>query len=235
MSVFRFRHFEIRQESSAMKVGTDAMILGALTTANDPQSILDIGTGTGVLTLMMAQKFPNATLQAIDIEPSAVDEARYNAENSPWADRIRVDESDLRDFQSAEKYELIISNPPYYTKGLVNPDRSKALARHESALPFDLLFKKVPLLLTEDGVFWMIAPFSEMETLCAEAERVNLWPNTRIDIFGKEGGAIVRNVFCFSFKRSEYRTHKQLSIRTTNGDYSEEYKALTIDFHGVSI
>lgn len=235
MSVFRFRHFEIRQESSAMKVGTDAMVLGALATANDPKSILDIGTGTGVLTLMMAQKFPNATLQAIDIEPSAVDEARYNAENSPWADRILVDESDFRDFQSTEKYELIISNPPYYTNGLANPDRAKALARHESALPFEVLFAKVSEFLKEDGVFWMIAPSSEVEELYVQAERVHLWPNTRIDILGKEGGVIVRNIMCFAFNRLEIRTHNHLAIRTTNGNYTEEYKALTIDFHGVPI
>ena len=235
MSVFRFRHFEIRQESSAMKVGTDAMVLGTLATANDPKSILDIGTGTGVLTLMMAQKFPNATLHAIDIEPSAVDEARYNAENSPWADRIRMDESDFRDFQSAERYALIISNPPYYTNGLVNPDRTKALARHESALPFDVLFTKVSQCLKEDGVFWMIAPSSVVEELYVQAERVHLWPNTRIDILGKEGGAIVRNILCFAFQRIENVTHMQLAIRAANGHYTEEYKALTIDFHGVPI
>ena len=235
MSVFRFRHFEIRQESSAMKVGTDAMVLGALAEGNDPKSILDIGTGTGVLALMMAQKFPNATLQAIDIDPSAADEARCNAENSPWTDRICVYQSDLRDFQSAEKYALIISNPPYYTNGLPNPDRTRALARHEAALPFDVLFKKVSQLLKEDGVFWMIAPSSEMETLHAAAEQVKLWPTTRIDIFGKEEGPIVRNVFCFAFNRLGNTTHKQLVIRTSNGHYTEEYKALTIAFHGVRV
>jgi tRNA1Val (adenine37-N6)-methyltransferase len=235
MSVFRFRHFEVCQESSAMKVGTDAMVLGALATAIDPQSILDIGTGTGVLTLMMAQKFPNATLQAIEIDPPAAGEARYNAKQSPWADRIRVHAADLRDFQSAEKYALIISNPPYFTKSLMNPDPSKALARHESALPFDVLFTRVSELLKEDGVFWMIAPSSEKEALCAEAKRVNLWANTKIDILGKEEGAVVRNVLSFAFNRLENTVHSQMAIRTKSGHYTQEYKALTIDFHGISI
>jgi tRNA1Val (adenine37-N6)-methyltransferase len=235
MSVFRFRHFEIRQESSAMKVGTDAMLLGALAEENDPQSILDIGTGTGVLALMMAQKFPKANVHAMDIEPSAVKEARYNAENSPWADRIRVFESDLRNFQCVEKYALIISNPPYFTNGLLNPNRSRALARHESSLPFNVLFSKVSELLQEDGVFWMIAPSSEIDTLCIEGERVHLWPNARIDIHGREDGTLARTVFSFSFNRSENSVYKQMAIRTTSGQYTPEYRALTIDFHGVSI
>jgi tRNA1Val (adenine37-N6)-methyltransferase len=236
MSVFRFRHFEVRQESSAMKIGTDAMVLGALATANHPQSILDIGTGTGVLTLMMAQKFPNATLHAIEIDSAATDEARLNVEKSPWADRIHVWQSDFRDFESREKYALIISNPPYFTNGLVNPDRSKARARHESALPFEVLFTRVSECLKEDdGLFWMIAPSAELEALNVHAERANLWMNTRIDIQGKEGGAVVRNVLCFAFNRSENTVHEQLTIRTANGHYTQEYKALTIDFHGVRI
>ena len=235
MSVFRFRHFEVRQESSAMKVGTDAMVLGALVNSVNSRTILDIGTGTGVLALMMAQKFPEARIDAIDIDPSAAEEARINAENSFWNARIQVFESDLKDFQSEKKYSLIVSNPPYFTNGLLNPDRFKAQARHESALPFELLFNKVNELLNDDGVFWMIAPANAMNELCNEAERVNLWPKNRIDILGKEGGLPVRIVLSFSSNRTENSEHDCLAIRNSNGEYTHEYKALTIDFHGVSV
>lgn len=235
MSVFRFRQFEIRQESSAMKVGTDAMVLGAIVKGSRPQSILDIGTGTGVLALMMAQKFPEARIDAIDIDPSAAAEAQINAENSPWSNRIRVYECDLRSFQSPEKYDLIVSNPPYFTKGLLNPDHSRALARHESALPFQLLFSKVAELLCVEGVFWMIAPATAKDELCAEAERVNVWLNQHIAILGKEGGAPVRNVLSFSLNRSENSEGDTFAIRNEQGNYTDEYKALTMDFHGVKV
>ncbi len=235
MSVFRFRHFEVRQESSAMKVGTDAMVLGALVNAVNSRTILDIGTGTGVLALMMAQKFPEAQIDAIDIDPSAAAEARINAENSFWNDRIQVFESDLKDFQSEKKYALIVSNPPYFTNGLLNPDRSRAQARHESALPFELLFARVSELLNDDGVFWMIAPADAMNELCVEAERVNLWPKNRIDILGKEGGSTVRKVLSFSPNRTENSEQDCLTIRNLDGQYTHEYRALTIDFHGVSV
>ncbi len=235
MSVFRFRHFEVRQESSAMKVGTDAMVLGALVNAVNSRTILDIGTGTGVLALMMAQKFPEARIDAIDIDTSAAEEARINAGNSLWSNRILVHESDLKDFESGDKYSLIVSNPPYFTNGLLNPDRSRAQARHESALPFELLFNKVNELLKDDGVFWMIAPAAALNELCAEAERVNLWLKNRIEILGKEGGSTVRNVLSFTFNCTEDIEHDRLTIRNINGEYTREYKALTIDFHGVRV
>ncbi len=235
MSVFRFRHFEVRQESSAMKVGTDAMLLGALVNAVQSKTILDIGTGTGVLALMMAQKFPEARIDAIEIDPSAAAEAQINAGNSQWSDRIHVLESDLKDFQSGDKYSLIVSNPPYFTNGLLNPDRSRAQARHESALPFELLFARVSELLNDDGVFWMIAPADALNELCAEAERVNLWLKNRIYILGKEGGLPVRIVLSFSSNRTENSEHDCLTIRNSNGEYTREYKALTIDFHGVRV
>jgi tRNA1Val (adenine37-N6)-methyltransferase len=235
MSVFRFRHFEVRQESSAMKVGTDAMVLGALVNAVNSRTILDIGTGTGVLALMMAQKFPEAQIDAIDIDPSAAAEAHINAENSLWNERIQVFESDLKDFQSEKKYSLIVSNPPYFTNGLLNPDRSRAQARHESALPFELLFARVNELLSDGGVFWMIAPAQAMNELCAEAERAHLWLKNRIDILGKEGGSTVRIVLSFNSNRTENSEHDCLTIRDSNGQYTHEYKALTIDFHGVRV
>jgi len=235
MSVFCFRHFEIRQESSAMKVGTDAMVLGALVQAEHPKAILDIGTGTGVLALMMAQKFPEATIVGVEIEPSSATEAKQNMENSPWPDRLTLLETDIKDLHTNQKFDLIISNPPFYTGGLLNPNAQRAQARHVFALPFDVLFSKVACLLLEDGDFWMIAPSSDVELVEMEATKVNLFPRRRIEIHGKVGGAAVRTVLCFSFKPLKFIGCNKLTIREVDGKYTADYIALTADFHGVAI
>jgi tRNA1Val (adenine37-N6)-methyltransferase len=235
MSVFRFRHFEVRQESSAMKVGTDSMVLGALVQSENPKAILDIGTGTGVLALMMAQKFPEATIVGVEIESSSAAEAKQNMENSPWPDRLTLVETDIKDLHTNQKFDLIISNPPFYSGGLLNPDAQRAQARHVFALPFDLLFSRVAHILNEDGDFWMIAPSSDVELVQLEATKVNLFPSKRIEIHGKVGGAAIRTVLCFSFMRQEIIASNQLTIREVDGKYTNEYIALTADFHGVAI
>ena len=235
MSVFRFRHFEVRQESSAMKVGTDSMVLGALVQSENPKAILDIGTGTGVLALMMAQKFPEATIVGVEIEPSSAAEAKQNVVNSPWPDRLTIVEMDIKELHTNQKFDLIISNPPFYTGGLLNPDAQRAQARHVYALPFDLLFSRVEHMLNEEGAFWMIAPSSDVELLQLEATKVNLFPTSRIEIQGKVGGAAIRTVLCFSFIRQEIIERNQLTIREVDGRYTAEYIALTADFHGVAI
>jgi tRNA1Val (adenine37-N6)-methyltransferase len=235
MSVFRFRHFEVRQESSAMKVGTDAMVLGALVQSENPSTILDIGTGTGVLALMMAQKFSKAQILAIEIEPSAADEAKINVANSPWSERINVFQSDLKDWVEEQKFELIISNPPFYTDGLLNPNPHRAQARHVFSLPFDLLFSKVANLLQIDGAFWMIAPYADIEMIFAEAQKVNLWPTKHIEIFGKRDGTAIRAILSFSLDKEKSVEIDQLTIRELDGAYTAEYIAWTIDFHGVAI
>ena len=235
MSVFRFRHFEVRQESSAMKVGTDSMVLGALVQSENPKAILDIGTGTGVLALMMAQKFPEATIVAVEIEPTAAAEAKQNMENSPWPDRLTVVETDINNLRTNQKFDLIISNPPFYTGGLLNTNAQRAQARHVFALPFDVLFSKAANMLQEDGDFWMIAPSSDAELVQIAATKVNLFPRRRIEIYGKVGGAVVRTVLCFSLKAPKYIVCNQLTIRELDGKYTADYIALTADFHGVAI
>jgi tRNA1Val (adenine37-N6)-methyltransferase len=235
MSVFRFRHFEVRQESSAMKVGTDSMVLGALVQSEHPKAILDIGTGTGVLALMMAQKFSEANIVAVEIEPSSAAEAKLNMESSPWSDRIEVFETDIKDLNTDQKFDLIISNPPFYTGGLLNSDAQRAQARHVFALPFDVLFSKVGHMLNEDGAFWMIAPSSDAQLVQNEANRVNLFPTKRIVIRGKVGGAAIRTVLCFSFLRQGIIENNQLTIRNEDGTYTADYITLTASYHGVAI
>lgn len=152
---FRFKKFTVSQSKCAMKVGTDGTLLGAW--ADGGGSILDIGTGTGLIALMMAQRFPDAQVTGIDIDPGAIEQARDNVAQSVFSDRIRIVEADAVDYQG--RYDCIVSNPPYFEHSLTCPDNQRTLARHTDSLSYDDLFRAVRRLLTDDGVFSMVTPF----------------------------------------------------------------------------
>lgn len=156
---FRFKQFTVWHDKCAMRVNTDGVLLGAWTTVDNPQLILDIGTGTGLLALMMAQR-SNATIHAIDIEENAYKQAFSNVANSPWPERVHLGHADFCDYYKTcpHKYDLIISNPPYFHNSLKNPDRTKVLARHSDSLSVQSLLKGVSVLLTDDGIFSVILP-----------------------------------------------------------------------------
>ncbi len=195
---FRFRRFEVFHDRCAMKVGTDGVLLGAwagqsLQTSQSLQSsqckdvdalphpvgenstsfddsfpVLDIGTGSGLVALMLAQRFPLAHITALDIEPSAVEQAQYNFANSPWPDRLSAVQSSLQSFQSTAKFRLIVSNPPYFQNSLKNPDKARELARHTDTLSYSDLVTHTARLLAEGGLACYILPAE------AEAELLSL-------------------------------------------------------------
>ena len=134
MSTFQFKHFSIKQADSAMKVGTDAMLLGAMVGSSDPSEILDVGAGTGVIALMMAQRFDQARVDAVEIDNAAFEEAKGNITASVFKDRMSIFYCDFLEFNTTKKYDLIVSNPPYFMNSLKNSDRSKTLARHADDL-----------------------------------------------------------------------------------------------------
>lgn len=152
---FRFKKFTVLQSRCAMKVGTDGTLLGAW--AEGGRNILDIGTGTGLIALMMAQRFPDAQVTGIDIDPEAVGQASENVAQSVFCERIRIVECDAADFQG--QFDCIVSNPPYFEHSLTCPDNQRTLARHNDSLTYDSLFRIVSRLLTEQGVFSMVVPF----------------------------------------------------------------------------
>ena len=133
-SYFTFKQFRVLHRKSIMKVGTDGVLLGAYVDCGDAKRILDIGTGTGLLCLMLAQKCEAKTILGIDINAEAVEVAKFNVEQSPWADRINIFHSSVQDFVPTEKYDLIVSNPPFYTTDVVAPEKGRALARHDFSL-----------------------------------------------------------------------------------------------------
>ena len=213
-----------------MKVGTDSMLLGSLTCAEDPLKILDIGAGTGVLALMMAQKFPNAAITAVELDEFAAMDCERNFAQSSWSDRLTLVKTDLFQFDPSEKFDLIISNPPFFENSLKNPGKSKALARHTDSLPLDKLIEKVSSLLSERGVFWVILPWDNAEKIIQLATHSGLYLGSRIDIEGKPASP-VRIVIELKFGVPEEMKTSRICIRNSEGLYTEEYRALTRDFH----
>ena len=158
MNIFRFQQFDIIQEHAAMKVGTDSDLLGTLGAGG--QRILDIGTGTGVLSLMYAQRYPDARITAVEIDDDAVLDARANFANSRFAGRITLHHIAFQDYlgQCTDRYDSIICNPPYFDKSLECPDLGRLRARHSSSLPFDVLARGAYALLEEGGTFSVCIP-----------------------------------------------------------------------------
>lgn len=167
---FQFKQFCIKQDRCAMKVGTDGTLLGAWAWCGDGvHRILDIGTGTGLIALMMAQRCPQAYITAIDIDSDAVSQARENVLASPFASRIEIVHSDLQHYHHTERYDVIVSNPPYFVDSLVSPDGARTMARHTDMLTFAALMQGAYRLLRDGGMFSVVIPFDHRARLEAEA------------------------------------------------------------------
>jgi tRNA1Val (adenine37-N6)-methyltransferase len=187
MSVFRFKQFSVKQDASAMKVGTDSVILGCLAQVNEGEYMLDIGAGTGILSLMLAQRNPKAKVTSVEIDADAYHECVYNINASPFNNRIQVVHQSILDFalKHQQHFQVIISNPPYYEHQSQYPasDYKRTLARHTSALTFHSLLKVVQYCLTDNGVFWCVLPVNEMKELIAEGAELGLFPYYQYEIY----------------------------------------------------
>ena len=160
---FTFKQFHIDHSRCAMKVGTDGVLLGAWARVDGTRRILDIGTGTGVIALQMAQRNSEAQIFAVEIDETASCRARANFDMSPWAERLEVECCAAQEFNHTEKFDLIISNPPYFVDSLLPPDAKRSTARHTHDLSFEALDEAVSRLLAENGRFAMILPVAEFE------------------------------------------------------------------------
>jgi tRNA1Val (adenine37-N6)-methyltransferase len=228
MSVFRFKHFTIIQEKSALKVGTDALLLGSLVCPVSEGRILDIGSGTGVLSLMLAQRSPNTVIDAIELDPFAAEETELNFRNSPWSDRLFANHADFFTWNSNRKYDLIVSNPPFYKDGLKPEDPRKANSKH---VAFDFLdfFQRCKELLNTDGKLWIILPSQSEKELTKEFMSVGFYPEIKVYVNGKPEK---RSRMVLSLSNCPcVCTTTGFTIRNQDGYYSDQYKLLTKDFH----
>lgn len=230
---FTFKQFHIDHSRCAMKVGTDGTLLGAWAALPQTEgSILDIGTGTGLIAIMAAQRSPKAKITAIDIDADCASQARENAEASPWGERITIQECALQDFHPSITFDVIISNPPYFIDSLLSPDVARTMARHSSALPFDDLVAAVLRLLSPKGAFSLILPPTEFSRFCSVA-RGRLFITRQCEVFSTPESGVKRIMAEFSLTppTNAVKTEKLIIEDKGPMGYSDNYKALTSDFY----
>ena len=232
---FQFKEFKIEQDRCAMKIGTDGVLLGAWASLeHQPDSILDIGTGTGVVALMLAQRSPALLIDALEIDENAYEQAVDNFEQSIWADRLFCYHAAFDEFveemQDEDKYELIISNPPFYSEDYTSESGSRNKARFVEALPFSELLEGVSKLLHPKGEFNTIIPYKEEAGFIALGSKFGLFPKKITRVRGTETSEIKRSLLCFSFE--EVKPEKnELIIEISRHHYTEAYKNLVKDFY----
>jgi tRNA1Val (adenine37-N6)-methyltransferase len=230
---FRFKQFSVAQERCAMKIGTDAVLLGAWTDVDSqPNSILDIGAGTGVLALMLAQRSGAELIDALEIDDAAYEQCVENFEASDWGDRLFCYHAALDEFteEIEDQYDLIISNPPFYTDTFKTENEERNKARFEDAMPFTELLKSVCKLLSPRGHFNVVIPFSEESSFIELAAKEGLYPSRILHIRGQESSPVKRSLICFRFEKQTIET-QELIIEITRHQYTKEYTNLTKDFY----
>jgi tRNA1Val (adenine37-N6)-methyltransferase len=229
---FKFKQFTILQEKAAFKVGTDGVLLGAWTRTSGTGKILDVGTGTGLIALMIAQK-SDAQITALEPDKDSFDQAVENIINSPWADRIKVEMVNFQDFckSNNEPFDLIISNPPYFNNSLKNPDTRKTSCRHTETLSSVDILKGASGLLSENGKLCLILPYAEGNLFIAEAVSFGFYCNNILKVKSHPGSPVRRLLLEFG-KTKEPLTEKFLTIETGGRHvYSAAYIDLTKDFY----
>ena len=231
--MFSFKQFTIQQDRCAMKIGTDGVLLGAWTPLlNNPYTILDIGTGTGVIALMLAQRSHAEQIDAIEIDDAAYEQATENFENSPWNDRLYCYHAGLDEFvdEVEEEFDLIVSNPPFYTEDYKSGEESRDTARFSDALPFEELVEAADFFLSDNGIFAVIIPFKEEENfkkLCLER---NLHPLKITRVKGTPTSEIKRSLLAFT-RIQQVPLEEELIIETARHQYTPEYISLTKEFY----
>lgn len=230
---FKFKQFTISQDRCAMKIGTDGVLLGAWTQLNhNPYSILDIGAGTGIISLMLAQRSHSELIDAIEVDDEAYEQCVENFENSSWSDRLFCYHTSLEEFAEEidDKYDLIISNPPFYSDDYKSKNEQRDIARFQDSLPFEHLIESVSKLLSESGTFSVIIPFKEEEKFIELASNVSLFPNRITRVKGNPNTEIKRNLIEFSFTVNETKID-ELIIEIGRHQYTNDYINLTKDFY----
>ncbi len=228
---FTFKQFIIHQEKTAMKVCTDACIFGASIDLKGYHSILDIGTGTGLLALMLAQRSA-ATIDAVEIEQNAYEQACFNIENSPFESQISVFHQSIQNFETDKKYDLIISNPPFYQNSLKSSDTKTNKALHNESLNFEELVEAVCRLIDVQGIFYVLLPPFEFEKLMQIAEKKELYLSKKVIIKHSENKPILRVIAAFSFEKPIEISKEILIIHEQdNKTYTSAFKELLKDYY----
>ncbi len=232
--MFSFKQFSIHQDRCAMKIGTDAVLLGAWCPIdNHPFSVLDIGAGTGILSLMLAQRTHAEQIDAIEIDENAYEQCVENFEASPWGDRLFCFHAGLDEFvaEPEDTYDIIISNPPFYAEDYKTDNSQRDLARFQDALPFEELVEAADLLLSENGIFAVIIPFKEEEHFIELCTQVELFPVKVTRVKGSQNTPIVRSLLAFKRYELPVLEADELVIEINRHEYMDDYINLTKAFY----
>lgn len=232
--MFQFKQFSVKQDKTAMKVGTDGVLLGAWAPiSNNPFSILDIGAGTGIIALMLAQRTHAEQIDALEIDEDAYEQAVENFENSPWGDRLFCFHAGLDEFidEPEDEYDLIVSNPPFYSEDYKTSNEQRDLARFQDAMPFEELIEAADLFLSENGIFAVILPFKEEKNFIALAKESELYPAKITHVKGTPTSEIKRSLLAFSRNENQEAEIDELVIEIDRHVYTPEYIELTKDFY----
>lgn len=237
MSTFKFKQFEVDQDRCAQKIGTDGVLLAAWATPDEqPGSVLDIGAGTGVISLIAAQRFYHAQIDAVELDQDAYEQCTDNFENSIWADRLFCYHSEFQEFYEEidERYDLIISNPPFFSGDSISDKSSitqaREQARFDTTLPFEDLVYGVYKLLHSNGLFACIIPADRLEELIAICAHFTLLPEHITHVKGSEDSTVKRCLCAFRFRESELTTNT-LIIEKSRHNYTDDYIKLVEDFY----
>lgn len=235
--IFRFKQFDCSHQFSSMKIGVDAVLLGAWCDVTDASGILDVGAGCGVISLMCAQRNKTAHITAIDIDAASVAEAQLNFTTSPWADRLNSQNSDFNAISGGE-WDLIVSNPPFFDSGIIDPSTPRMVARHIDALSPEVLVRRAPELISIKGKVAIILPFSSFEHLIVEASHAQLKLRRALYVRGNEKAPVKRVLAEFSriddnmtdsnISLTEIKT---LTLEISPGHPTEAYLRLCKDFY----
>ncbi len=227
---FRFKQFEVWHDKCAMKVGTDGVLLGAMAPAEGTRRVLDIGTGTGLVALMMAQRCPEAEITAVEIVGEAARQAEENVARSPWSDRIRVVNADFKSFTDGRRFDTIVSNPPYFAESLTSPDRDRTSARHTTELDFMSLIRHAAELLSPDGTLTLIIPTSVVTNIEKIAAAYGLCSVRRVVVVNRPGAAPKRTIDTLAFM-PRTREDEVVYMKDKNDNFTDKYCSYVNKFY----
>ncbi len=231
-STFRFKQFNVRHQNSIMKVGTDGVLLGAWVAQDySPANILDVGTGSGLMALMLAQRFRNIPITGIDIHKESVSDAVYNRAHLPFDHLLTFEEKDFLEYTPASTLDLIVSNPPYFASSLLSDKKEKNTARHQLKLTAESFLKKAVQILNKSGKIALILPAHEMEKATKTAEINGLFLEKTCEISSFKESPVIRIMAEFSFRKAKDIRKEKLFIYDSEKEYSDKYRTLTKEFY----
>lgn len=235
MDAFKFKKFQINHDKCAMKIGTDGMLLGAWVDVTSAERILDVGTGSGIIAIMCAQRKPDALIWGVDIDEMAVCQARENVAMSPYSENININITDYRKFTISGSsinglFTHIVSNPPFFTENTTSPDKQRSVARNSNSLPFEDLLGNSSKMLCDGGRLSIVVPSSLTKFIVSCAAKYSLFLCRRTDVADSPSACIKRSLLEFTYNIIQQTEHDLLIIHDENGGYSSSYRRLMADF-----